>query len=355
MKISWFLILIFSTIFISCKEESELYENKCCQLPQGTKIAAYLGGGLNDASVISPKDFNDTSGKNHYAFAQFIDISDTNLTHLFNKDRINAWSRNIKDVNAHPILFLEPNDTVSKYFDKLSVDGNNPQKDTLKQFAEFLNKTFDNDTIFIVFGPEMNRPQKHRPWGQQGEKYKKAFRNVTNIFKSVSNNKYLMCWVPNQIWGYPWDGPIILDPKNGYSDYYPGDDVVDWVGLIFYCWKKSEVMVYNQFYTGLTGGTGWADFYHTYSHDKKPMLIAETSFWDDDISLLENTDLKAYWMNQIYNSKNLQLYLPNLKLICWFNVKKIEQDDNDLQYKTRDFRIPFQLNIYQQLIRYPYF
>jgi hypothetical protein len=76
-------------------------------------------------------------------------------------------------------------------------------------------------TLIIEYGVEVNG--NWFPWSQEGpEPYKAAYRHIVNLFKEQG--------VTNVKWGFHVDA---TDNNNGYK-WYPGDDIIDWIGTSCY-------------------------------------------------------------------------------------------------------------------------
>ena len=309
-------------------------------------LAAYLGCGPSDASCITPQQFNEMTGKKHAFFSKYVDASsETGLldTALWN------WANDLKTpgVCASPIMFIMP-------MTGLTVI-NNGNLDVA--YSSFANKCLQfNDTMFIIFGHEMNGVWY--PWGQQAQEYITAFQHVNNLIKPIAP-KVMFCWVPIQAWG-----------QDVYENYYPGDSCVDWVGLNVYDrdWDENNLCTSGFFEAAIN----YLDFYQTYAAQKnKPMMIAETALfdanWDPTASTIripltdqQQADEKNAWISQIYDKQLLSSIYPNLNLVCYFHVSKMEDfssQTHNFGNILTDWRIPLDSanNMYSTLISDSYF
>ena len=76
-------------------------------------------------------------------------------------------------------------------------------------------------TLLIEYGVEVNG--NWFPWSQEGpDPYKGAYRHIVNIFREVG--------ATNVRWAFHVDA---TDNNNGFK-WYPGDDLVDWIGTSCY-------------------------------------------------------------------------------------------------------------------------
>lgn len=171
--------------------------------------------------------------------------------------------------------------------------------------------------LFIRLGHEMNGDWY--PWGGKNngggtmngfgdpavadgpERFIAAYRRVHRLFDSVGVTNVSWIWCPN-------NGSAPNEPWNQPEHFYPGDDVVDWIGLDGYNWGASQTW------------SGWGSFYDTFKDiynkfksSSKPLMIAEFA----------STELggdKGKWIRDAYLFN--KLLFPRIKAITWFNINK---------------------------------
>lgn len=106
-----------------------------------------------------------------------------------------------------------------------------------------------NRTVFLRYAPEMQG--LWMKYGMQPQAFNQSWHNMYALVKSVAPET-IMVWAPNTPQGYPYgqqgaqynalsavDKALLDTNNNGQLDagddalspYYPGDDVVDWIGL----------------------------------------------------------------------------------------------------------------------------
>lgn len=213
-------------------------------------------------------------------------------------------------------------------------------------------------TVVVRFAHEMNG--SWYAWGQQPAEYIAAFRTLAEGLRQGTRATAMM-WAPNYGGGYPFTGGafeaqggtdefVSLDTNGDgaltasddpYAAYYPGDDVVDWVGMSLYHWGSThpwgqnempEVGKFAQQLTGQYNGLGGDDtqvpnFYALYGADKnKPVAIPETAafvvYRGDAAGELA---IKRAWWQQIFSEETVT-ELPALRMINWFEWKKFEPE-----------------------------
>jgi len=212
--------------------------------------------------------------------------------------------------------------------------------------------------VIVRFGHEMNGSWYE--WGQQPTAYIAAFRMLAEAVREGAPGSGTM-WAPNNAGGYPFAGGrstaepgspdfALLDTDgdgtltiadDAYAPYYPGDDVVDWVGMSLYHWGSSHPWGENEMpeegkfaaqltgtYNGLGGDeTAAPDFYQTYAVEHgKPLAIPETASLvvpggDEQQELA----IKQSWWQQVL-SDDIPDRFPQLKMINWFEWDKVEPE-----------------------------
>lgn len=175
--------------------------------------------------------------------------------------------------------------------------------------------------IIVRFAHEMNLEKYH--WGFESKEefgsqapdiYIKMFRYVVSFFKKkeVTNILWVFCpnvdSVPNEKW-------------NRASQYYPGDEFVDILGMDGYNWAVSPEIADSR---RLTWQSPWRSFESTFyplyqelkalSHDK-PIIVFETS--SAQRPLLPNT---SEWIKDAIKVAKTWKILG----IIWFQVNKEE-------------------------------
>ncbi len=133
------------------------------------------------------------------------------------------------------------------------------------------------------------------------ERFIAAFRHIRHIFDSVGVTNVSWIWAPNNF-------STPADAWNAPEAYYPGDDVVDWIGFDGYNWGTSQTW------------SGWASFYNTFqdiynrfASSTKPFMIAE-------FASAEVGGDKGQWIREAFlYTKGL---FTKIKALTWFNINK---------------------------------
>jgi hypothetical protein len=190
--------------------------------------------------------------------------------------------------------------------------------------------------VLVRFAHEMNG--SWYPWSQQPEEYVRTFRRIAAAVHQAAPSS-AMLWAPNHGSGYPYLGGKyvavpgsrafevldtsrdgILDMRDDpYAPYYPGDDVVDWVGMSLYHWGyeypwgDNVVPEDDKFLAKLTStyASPQSDertlpsFYDIYAEGRsKPMAIPETAaFYRPSRGGADEQAIKSAWLHQVFGAQ----------------------------------------------------
>ncbi|MGO8672552.1 MAG: glycoside hydrolase family 26 protein [Capsulimonadaceae bacterium] len=169
----------------------------------------------------------------------------------------------------------------------------------LNQWAEDAGRS--RAPVFLRFGGEMNG--FWTSWGRNPAAYKRAFRIVHDVMARHAAN-VVMVWAPNAI------------PVTNLDQYYPGDDVVDWVGISLYivryydddltrpAWQDSIESFIDPIYAKYAG--------------RKPFCLAE--FGITRRSRVEGTNADAFAADRLTDLlESIKVRYPRLKMACFFD------------------------------------
>ncbi len=170
---------------------------------------AYVGDGQNDLA-----DFENLVGKKVNLYADFESWENSFPSGLFS-----AVGQSGKTL----IIFWEPNFGYDKII-------NGDYDDYIKQFAVDAKK-YSYPIILVPFD-EMNLNEEAWGYGQNNNtasKFITAWKHVHDLFKDT----------PNVDFGLAYNSVSIPNIKgNLFSDYYPGSDYVDYIGLDGFSFKN---------------------------------------------------------------------------------------------------------------------
>jgi hypothetical protein len=151
--------------------------------------------------------------------------------------------------------------------------------------------------IFLRFAHEMNDPYRY-PWGPQNgnrpDDFIAAWRRVHDIFQKKGATNVIWVWSPHI--SMPW-----------FEYYYPGDHVVDWVGI----------GILN--YGNVASWSRWWSLhqildkaYPTLSKFNKPMMVVELG------TLANGGDMLAWYQQAFYQ---LEHTYGRIRSVIFFNQR----------------------------------
>lgn len=269
----------------------------------------------------------------------------------FSSAELNNLNGFIEEVAQQPgigLITLEPH------------DGLNTVTPTVADDLAKLLATYNQSgvPILVRFAHEMNG--SWYSWSQSPIEYVAAFRTLAEAIHSQAHLT-AMLWAPNYGGGYPFAGGRyqalpdssdfqLLDTNQDgrldmlddmYAPYYPGDDVVDWVGMSVYHWGsqypwgENEVPEKGSFVARITGTyvgpegdqRGVPNFYQVYvEQHHKPMAITETAALYNPAVGGDNEQLiKQTWWRQVFSTQVARDF-PRIKMINWFEWRKFESE-----------------------------
>lgn len=171
------------------------------------------------------------------------------------------------------------------------------------------------------------------PWGEDfngnnPDLFRQAWRRIHGIFAEEGAENVEWMWCPSV-------GPPTVQPTYTMSEYYPGDEYVDWLGLDGYNFADSRDMPWYTFEEVFT------DSYEeiTTLAPGKPLVICETA------SVGDGGD-RARWIEEARTS--LPSRFPSVEAFIWFN-----QDERSSRLRVDS--TPDSLEAYRGLVEDSYF
>jgi beta-mannanase len=160
--------------------------------------------------------------------------------------------------------------------------------------------------IAIRFAHEMNGdwyPWSEKRSGNHPGEYVKAWKHVHDVFQQVNATNVIWIWSPNVV------RPV---PNVKLDDLYPGDDYVDWVGMVGYAVEESTASaVFDPTITVVRKFT------------KKPLIITETA--------VESGPHQLQWIADFFHWLSEH---PDVVGFVWFNFSKEQGGNSDWRFTT---------------------
>jgi Glycosyl hydrolase family 26 len=156
-------------------------------------------------------------------------------------------------------------------------------------------------------------------------KYVAAWRHIHDMFAAEGASNVIWIWSPN-------NEDVPSASWNHYTNYYPGDAYVDWVGIDGYNWGDTRSWSSWSAFSALFAGV-----YSAYA-SRKPILVAETAS-------AERGGSKAKWISDAHAA--LESRFPSVAAFLWFDVNK----ENDWRFNSSTSA----LQAFRSLANDPYF
>ncbi|WP_242929316.1 hypothetical protein [Pontibacter vulgaris] len=161
----------------------------------------------------------------------------------------------------------------------------------LKQLYDIISNT--DQTIYLRWAHEMEIPITRYPWqSQDPETYIKAYRYVANFIKKPAPNIRF-------VWGPAGD--------RGSLEWWPGDDVVDYISIAIYGLPDKNITDHNQ---QETFSTIFSRKYYRMRFVNKPLFITEFGVKGPE-------KYKKAWLEDAAQTININ---PQVKGVCYFNI-----------------------------------
>jgi mannan endo-1,4-beta-mannosidase len=167
--------------------------------------------------------------------------------------------------------------------------------------------------FLIRFAHEMNLARYH--WGgdsqdfgpASGGKYQAMFRHIVEIFRSekVTNVSWVFCPNADSVPAEPW---------NKIASYYPGDDVVDVIGLDGYNWGTTQTRAVN----------GWESQWRSFeSIFATPLQELRQIAFNKPSAIFETSSATAGGNKEAWIQDALNFAKANgLGALVWFELNK---------------------------------
>jgi hypothetical protein len=163
--------------------------------------------------------------------------------------------------------------------------------------------------FFIDWDHEMDGKTRST-WGTPAD-YVAAYRHIHSVFEQYGVTKAVWAWVPTG-----WKGNY-----NKVASYYPGNDVVDWIGWDPYNgsvngWQTPQ-QVFQPFYDFVNNGGLGA------GAESKPKMLGEYGSVADP----NNAGRRAQWLEQVPAAVKA---MPQLRAVEYWNANEFALNNTDL-------------------------
>jgi len=267
----------------------ELYQET--EAPKNENLArlepvsgCYLGVNIErEAATRDPKAFNNLVGKRHAMFFRY---------RRYGMPFPKQEAAYLKKARAAMQIAFEPT-SLSQVRDD----------EYLRGFAKDIRDS--GIPVFVRFAGEMNGTWV--PYNGDPEAYKRAFRTVARVIRETASNA-AMVWCPNQI------------PEEPIDQYYPGQDVVDWVGVNFYS------VIYSDADQNRPGEWRWptdsVDYVYKKYSTRHPIMVGEwAATHQSSVDNKLRPDFAQLKIRQFFET--VPLRYPRLKAASWLSFNAL--------------------------------
>lgn len=223
--------------------------------------------------------------------------------------------------SAHPRVLLE-NWKIS-YGTTWAKVASGAQNARIDRFAARVKSTY-RDPFFLVLNHEPENDVNPSPRsGMTAKDFAAMYRYVIKRLRGhgLTNVINVMAYMGNEKWM----------SQSWWGDLYPGDDVVDWMGLDSYSSVERGAYHYGDFSDLLDrkptkGGTGWYQWAST-KHRGKPIMVAE---WGMYHRTRVTVDKSAAFNSVLPELKKR----PAIKAIVYFDTERDDEGDRNISVGT---------------------
>ncbi|MFI5932675.1 DNRLRE domain-containing protein [Actinoplanes sp. NPDC051494] len=190
-------------------------------------------------------------------------------------------------------------------------------------WSDYVKKNYDQKFYLVLNHEPENDVIEAADKGMTAKDFANMYRYVIKRLRAngVTDAINVMAYMGNEKWM----------AKSWWKDLYPGDDVVDWVGLDSYVSVEKGYYHYGDMGDLLDrkptgGGLGWYDWAVT-NHPGKPIMVAEWGMYHRTKSV---TDKSA-----AYNTVVPELKAhPGIKAVVYFDTASDDEGDRDISVNS---------------------
>lgn len=210
----------------------------------------------------------------------------------------------------------------------------------LDRLAKHIKKNFPEQFFFAVHHEGENDVREKAGSGYTARDYAAMYRHVIKRLRAKGADNIVsvlvhMAYVPHA-------------QKSWFNSMYPGDDVVDWIGLDTYAYSDpgyGHGQFAEVFNRRLEGKPSWPGFYNWAKarHPSKPLMLAEWGVW----SSKRNPQYKADFYHRL--GKEIRQF-PRIKAMVQFETPSNQKGQDSSVDST-----PAALHAYRKLGNLPLF
>jgi beta-mannanase len=218
---------------------------------------------------------------------------------------------------AHPrVLLLNWKVAYGTTWAKVAAGGQDARIDA---WSAYIKKTYQQKFFLALHHEPENDVNNTAGSGMTAKDYAAMYRYVITRLRAngVTNAINVIAYMGNEKWM----------AQSWWKDLYPGDDVVDWIGLDSYVSVEKGYYHYGDMGDILDrkptgGGLGWYDWSLT-NHPTKPIMVAEWGMYHRTTVIAD----KAPAFNTVIPQLKAH---PQVKAVVYFDTKADNEGDRDI-------------------------
>ena len=276
------------------------------------KVRSFMMGSQTHGDI---DEFNELTGKKHASFFMY---------RAYGEPFPRQWAEYLKEREAIIHLAWEPRE-LSKVKDDAY----------LERFVDDMVAL--DHPVMLRFASEMNG--EWTPYHGNPQRYKEAFRMVYRATRRAP--KVALLWCPNTI------------PRQNIEEYYPGDDLVDWVGVNFY---SVPFLDNDRSRPGeLIHPTDHLRYVYDLYASRKPIAIGEwAASHQSSATTKPMVEFAKTKISQLYGS--LPTRFPKVKMVNWYSSNNLRHASPSRQLNNYQVTEPQELlEHYSSAVSSPYF
>ena len=204
---------------------------------------------------------------------------------------------------------------------KVAAGGSDARID---KWIAYVKKAYPTQKFFLALHHEPeNDVQAAAGSGMTAKDFAAMYRYVIQRIRAagVTNMVNVLAYMGNEKWM----------AQSWWKDLYPGDDVVDWLGLDSYVSVEKDYYHYGDFGDLLDrrptgGGLGWYD-HMVGNHPAKPIMIAEWGMYHRTKTIVD----KAPAFRTVVPELKLH---PQVKAVVYFDTAADDEGDRDISVNS---------------------
>ena len=261
----------------------------------------------SQAGASIPLAFGLTTGLDHDSLSRITQVESETGGHVslvnwfqdFGSPLLGQRARAVLLSGRTPIISWQPVDPSSPAPNELARIVAGDDDAYLRSFAHAIQSL--PGAVWIRFAPEMNGDWE--PWGvgvhgQTAAELVEAWRHVHDVFAAAGVTNVLWFWCPN-----------VPAPGTGrLTDLYPGDQVVDVVGVDGYNFGGARPGTTWRSYRAIFGGA----LSELHALSKRPIVLGE-------VGTVAGNGRAANWIRTFFASLDAS---PAVRGFVWFDISK---------------------------------